>query len=146
MKKARVVNIVMDEAEHVAKIARDNTAMEVETMLMTPENLDKAAERSELFLQCTPLGMGGFGHDHKYLGFMDRLPSGCSVLDVVGNPPETKVLQKAKELGLLRTYGMDMLLAQAKELFNFCFGIVPGAGDVEASRQSLRGYVGPWGE
>lgn len=146
VRKARVVNISMEEAEYVAKIARDNTALEVETMLLTPENLDKAAENSELFLQCTPLGMGGFNHDHKYLGFMDRFPSTCSVLDVVGNPPETKVLRRAKELGLIRTYGMDMLLAQAKELFNFCYGIVPSEEDVEASRQSLRGYVGPWGE
>ena len=56
------------------------------------------------------------------------------------------MLRRAKELGLIRTYGMDMLLAQAKELFNFCYGIVPSEEDVEASRQSLRGYVGPWGE
>lgn len=146
VKSATVVNIILEEAEHVAKIARDNTGMDVETLLLTPENLDKAAEDAELFLQCTPLGMGGFGHDHKYLGFMDRLPKSCSVLDVVGNPPETKVLKRAKELGLTRTYGMDMLLAQAIEIFEFCFGITPTPGDLEASRLALRGYVGPWGE
>ncbi|MGI6669925.1 MAG: shikimate dehydrogenase family protein [Acetivibrionales bacterium] len=146
VKKTTIVNIILEEAEQVAKIIRENTSMAVDIMILTPENLDKASENAELFLQCTPLGMGGFGHDHKYLRFMDRLPKTCSVLDVVGNPPETKVIKRARELGLTVTYGMDMLIAQAVDIFEFCFGITPKEEDIALSKDSLRGYVGNWGE
>ena len=146
VQETALVNILPDEAEAVANIVREHTDMAVKTYLLTPENLDRNAPDAELFLQCTPLGMGGFGHDHKYLGFMDKFPRNCSVLDVVGNPPETKVMRRAKELGLTRTYGMDMLLAQAVEITEFCFGVTPTQEDLQNSQSALRGYVGDWGQ
>lgn len=83
---------------------------------------------TDLLINATPLGMSGHGRDFEDLSFLELLPKSAMVVDLVYNPPETKLLAAARALGLETENGLSMLICQgilSEELF---FGIRPDRG------------------
>ena len=85
---------------------------------MTPAGFDNAtlcrlAAESDLLINCTSLGMAGTGADFEDLSFLDTLPQGAAVCDLIYAPAETALLKRAKELGHPAMNGLGMLLHQA---------------------------------
>ncbi len=141
VKKLYIANITPEEPEQIAKVLRENTAMEVEVLSLDPKGLDKAAENCELFANLTPLGMKGFPHRHEYLGFIDRMPKSSTVFDCVINPPMSETIEAGQKNGLNTVPGMQMLVSQMDVIFDFLFHKTITAEDKDACIEELCNYL-----
>lgn len=142
VKKLYIANITPEEPEQIAKVLRENTAMEVEVLSLDPKGLDRAAEDCELFANLTPLGMKGFPYCHEYLGFVDRLPKTATVFDCIINPPTSETILAGKKNGLNTVPGMQMLVAQMDEIFEFLFNKKITQEDKDACIEELCSFLG----
>lgn len=142
VKKLYIANITPEEPEQIAKVLRENTAMEVEVLSLDPKGLDRAAEDCELFANLTPLGMKGFPYCHEYLGFVDRLPKTATVFDCIINPPTSETILAGKKNGLNTVPGMQMLVAQMDEIFGFLFNKKITQEDKDACIEELCSFLG----
>jgi shikimate 5-dehydrogenase len=84
----------------------------------------------DLLVNCTPIGMypdvGASPIPPKALG-------GGIVYDLVYNPMETRLLQDAKAAGCPTIGGLEMLLSQAQQQFEWWTGIRPSAEVMRAA-------------
>lgn len=142
VKKLYIANITPEEPEQIARVLRENTAMEVEVLSLDPKGLDRAAEDCELFANLTPLGMKGFPYCHEYLGFVDRLPKTATVFDCIINPPASETILAGKKNGLNTVPGMQMLVAQMDEIFGFLFNKKITQEDKDACIEELCSFLG----
>lgn len=71
------------------------------------------AEKSEVLVNCTPLGMEGTKGEFADLSFVDALSQGAAVCDTIYAPAQTALLKRAKAAGHPTMNGMGMLLHQA---------------------------------
>ena len=84
-------------------------------MYMIPAQLEENTLRalcgqSGLLVNCTSLGMTG---EFDSLDFLDALPQGAAVCELVYQPAETALLRRARALGLPAMNGEGMLICQA---------------------------------
>ena len=141
VKKLYLANITPEEPEQIAKVLRENTAMEVEVLSLDPAGLDKAAEECELFANLTPLGMNGFPYKHEYLGFIDRMPKTATVFDCVINPPLSETIEAGQKNGLNTVPGMKMLVSQMDVIFAYLFNKTITEADKEACIEELCSFL-----
>lgn len=85
---------------------------------MTPagfsaEELRRAAEKADVLVNCTSLGMAGTGSQFSDFSFLEALPQGAAVCDAIYAPAQTELLRRAAGLGHPAMNGMGMLLHQA---------------------------------
>ena len=78
-----------------------------------PDELRRCAARSGLLVNCTNLGMEGCPHQFEDFGFLDALPDGAAVFDLIYHPAETELLAQARRRGLKTLNGLPMLVNQA---------------------------------
>jgi shikimate dehydrogenase len=84
----------------------------------------------DLLVNCTPIGM----HPN-----IEATPvpasqlTGTIVYDLVYNPPITRLLGEAAAAGCRTIGGLDMLVAQAQEQFQWWTGVRPAAGVMRAA-------------
>lgn len=104
-----------------------------------------------LVLQATSAGMKGAeggGALADALPWHDFSPS-TVVYDLVYNPPETPVLVRARERGLVAEGGLSMLVAQAQLAIRIWLGVLPPRSELLlAARHALEGAArnGPAGK
>ena len=77
------------------------------------ETLSHLAARSDLLVNCTNLGMEGCPDQFADLTFLDALPQGAAVYDLIYHPAETGLLRQANFCGLATCNGLSMLVWQA---------------------------------
>ena len=77
------------------------------------DTLGRCAAQSRLLVNCTSLGMAGCPGQFADFGFLDALPGGASVFDLIYHPAETQLLSRAKGRGLRAMNGLPMLVWQA---------------------------------
>ena len=75
--------------------------------------LSRCAARSALLVNCTNLGMAGCPHQFSDFAFLDALPNGAAVFDLIYHPAETELLAQARRRGLRAMNGLSMLVWQA---------------------------------
>ena len=97
-----------------------------------------AARDSLVVINATPLGMEGFP-PFASLSFLEALPPGAAVFDLVYNPRQTALLAAARDRGLTAIGGMELLVQQAILAFSRFTGT---ALDREAVRRDLLAMVG----
>ena len=141
-KKVTLINRTEARAKHLIDVVKEHTDMEIEFLPYTNENLDLAASRCDFLMQATPQGLFGFPADYEYLGFLDKLKPEAVVMENIVNPPMTKFATAAKERGHKMIYGVDMMLGQLAEIFEFCFGFKPSAKSMEKSKKNVYEYFG----
>ena len=79
----------------------------------------------DVLVNCTPIGM----HPNVDETPIDReLLTGRLVYDLIYNPSETRLIREAERAGLQTIGGLDMLVAQAHEQFQWWTNIRPPAG------------------
>lgn len=78
-----------------------------------PPSLRRAAESADLLVNGTSLGMGGAGGQFSDFSFLEALPAGAPVCDLIYFPQETELLRRARELGHPGLNGLGMLICQA---------------------------------
>ena len=77
------------------------------------ETLCRLSARSDLLVNCTNLGMEGCPGRFEDLSFLDALPHGAAVYDLIYHPAETELLRQARRRGLAASNGLSMLVWQA---------------------------------
>jgi shikimate dehydrogenase len=121
-----VVKAAMEGAAEVAVLARSARAAEalrdraraagggkarIEAMAMG--RAAEAAAGADVIINATPMGMEGVAEDFASFEFLERLPRGALVCDLVYTPPQTRLLKAAAALGLETLNGRGMLIYQA---------------------------------
>ncbi len=76
------------------------------------DTLGRCAEQSRLVVNCTNLGMAGCPHQFSDFAFLDALPNGAAVFDLIYHPNQTLLLQQAHRRGLRTMNGLPMLVWQ----------------------------------
>lgn len=74
--------------------------------------LPALCREAELLVNCTSLGMAGCAPFAR-LDFLDELPAGAGVFDLIYHPAETALLRRARERGRTAFNGLPMLIHQA---------------------------------
>ena len=85
---------------------------------LAPAGFDSAAlcrlsQRADLVVNCTSLGMEGTPGQFEDLSFLEALPAGAPVFDLIYAPAETELLRRARALGHPAANGLGMLVYQA---------------------------------
>lgn len=75
--------------------------------------LNRAAADCDLLVNGTPLGMAGVSGNFEDFSFLDALPPGAAVCDLIYSPLKTKLLQNAENMGHRAVNGLGMLIHQA---------------------------------
>lgn len=79
----------------------------------SPEALAVGASDADLLVNCTSLGMSGVGADFERFDFLEQLPAGTPVCDLIYSPAETSLLREARLLGHPTMNGLGLLVWQA---------------------------------
>jgi shikimate dehydrogenase len=123
------VNRTCEAALRNAQFIMNNTGCDANCISFNTEEMKKAAENSTLVINTTCLGMNGSNADFSDLSFLDAVPEGSLVLDLIYNPLETKFLKYASKRGLPSLNGLPMLIYQGFETFSLFTGITPSEDD-----------------
>jgi shikimate dehydrogenase len=95
---------------------------------------DDRAGCFDLIVNASPLGMAG----QPPLAFdFSHAPPGSVVYDIVTHPPDTALLQAAREAGFRTIDGLSMLIGQAAVAFEKFFGQAPPRDDGDRELRSL---------
>jgi len=112
---------------------------------MIPAPMDVASLKqllptADLLINCTSLGMTGVQAQFEDLSFLDDLPEGVPVCDLIYSPAQTLFLQQADLRGHPTQNGLNMLIWQAIfALEHFTSTDIPG----QAMRSLLAGVLNP---
>ncbi len=142
VKELEILNRTRDKAQAIAEKLNAHTSMKAAADTMDAASLARGAERADILIQATPLGMKGYGADYQDLSFIDRLPGHATVMDVVLNPSVTAIRRKAMERGLATVPGMEMLLGQMDAIFGYLWDVKLTREDKEACADALCAHLG----
>lgn len=100
-----------------------------------PVSLCRAVRNADLLVNCTSLGMAGTGTQFADFSFLEELPEGAAVCDLIYHPAETELLSRSKDLGHKTMNGLGMLIHQAVFALEYFTGS-------KLDGQSMRELVG----
>lgn len=89
----------------------------------TPQNMEKYAQTADIVVNATPLGMSGIQEDYTDFGFLDALPKGSVVCDIVYKPAVTSLLAACERRGIRCCNGLPMLIYQAIYAYEMFTGL-----------------------
>jgi shikimate dehydrogenase len=105
---------------------------------LTAESLVEAARVADLLVNATPVGM--WPHVDESIWPADiPLPAHLTVLDLVYNPLQTRLLRQARGAGARTVDGLGMLLYQGAAAFEIWTGQPP---PIEVMRAACQGVLG----
>lgn len=78
---------------------------------------------ADLVANTTPIGMTGGPAPEASLAPVERLSSGCRVIDAVYHPTDTPLLAAAKDRGLSTLGGVELLVGVSAEVFTWWTGL-----------------------
>lgn len=122
-----ILGIDEQERRGLVKDLRAKTSLQVEDGPISEERLRRSLKDSHILLHCTPVGM----HPNVNETYVPRslLAPDLTVMDIVYNPLETRLLREAKEVGCRTIRGLEMFLNQAIAQFELWTG-QPAPADV----------------
>lgn len=104
-----VSNRTLEKAESLCEL---NSSV-MRPVGLDPETLRHEASQADLVVNCTSLGMKGVQGQFSDFSFLEELPAGGAVCDLIYSPEKTELLARAEKRGLLTLNGMGMLIHQA---------------------------------
>jgi shikimate dehydrogenase len=113
----RLAILGIEDAERgrLADDLRAKTAVVVEDAPLNDSTLKEVIAGSHVLLHCTPIGMSP--HIDRTCIPAEFLHSSLTVMDIVYNPLETRLLREARAAGCRTIRGLDMFLNQAAAQF-----------------------------
>lgn len=145
---ARAVAVALSQEKGVSKINIFNRGIDrstslanminksgIEIGIISQNDVQKIAFRSNLIINTTPLGM----KNEQSLIKTSSISKESIVYDIVYKPIETKLLENARTAGAQVIYGYEMLLEQAIASFKIWFKIDP---PIESMKKVLFGMFG----
>ncbi len=110
---ARRVWVCNRTLPRAAELCAQNSAGALTPAGFDVETLAKLCGQAQLLVNCTNLGMEGCPRDFDDLSFLDALPTGAGVFDLIYHPAQTSLLVEARRRGLNTLGGLSMLINQA---------------------------------
>jgi shikimate dehydrogenase len=98
------------------------------------EQLAHAVSRSDIIINTTPVGMANTPQEGLSLVPAHLLRPDMTVMDIVSNPRDTRLLQDAQQAGCRVVYGYRMLLWQGIDKFRLYTGVEP---PIEVMQQAM---------
>ena len=133
-----VANRTVERAKKLAKDLRHQGAA-VDAISLRAKELGQAAEKADLIVNCTTLGMLHGSDEADSLLMAPDIPSHALVYDLVYNPPETPLLKEARKAGALVVRGLSMLIYQGAATFEMWTGKkAPLEVMFKAAREALK--------
>ncbi len=108
----RICNRTLETAKEIAESVHQKTGVPVYAEEFLIERIAEIGKDCNILMNATPLGMCGVDQEFEDLSFLNTLPSGALVSDLIYCPEKTRFLQKAEQLGLSTLNGLGMLLYQ----------------------------------
>ena len=105
-----ILNRNIERANDICNLVKDN--LKVEILCDKISRLEEYTKDANVVINTTPLGMYGMDENFEDFAFLEKMKNG-TVIDLIYNPKETKLLQEAKKLELKTLNGLDMLIFQA---------------------------------
>jgi len=125
---ARAVAVALSSTGCSIRLHARNRTQAEEVAVLTPVELGPWPPEPgswDLLINCTPIGL---------YPRVDETPiaqaqlTGRYVYDLIYNPPATRLLREAAAMGCQTIGGLDMLVAQAREQFQWWTGTAPRGG------------------
>ena len=113
--KLTLLGIEDAERTRLAQDIRSTTAVTVEDSYLDESTLRRVLPAAHILIHCTPLGMSPKADATSVPAAL--LHAGLSVMDIVYNPLETRLLKDAKRAGCKTIPGLEMFLNQAVAQF-----------------------------
>jgi shikimate dehydrogenase len=110
-----ILGIDEQERAALAKDLRSKTGMTVQESLLDEGMLQKVLPDTHVLIHCTPIGMSPKVHETSVPAPL--LHAGLTVMDIVYNPRDTRLLKDAKVAGCRVIPGLEMFLHQASAQF-----------------------------
>jgi shikimate dehydrogenase len=129
------INIFNRDIDRSTNLANIINKLGIETNIISQNDIQKIAFRSNLIINTTPLGM----KNEQSLIKTSSISNESIVYDIVYKPIETRLLENAKTAGAQVIYGYEMLLEQAIASFKIWFRIDP---PIESMKKVLFGMFG----
>jgi shikimate dehydrogenase len=129
------INIFNRDGDRSTNLANVINKLGIKTNIISQNDMQKIAFRSNLIINTTPLGM----KNEASLIKSSSISKESIVYDIVYKPIETKLLENAKTAGAQIIYGYEMLLEQAIASFKIWFRIDP---PIESMKKVLFGMFG----
>jgi shikimate dehydrogenase len=129
------INIFNRDCDRSTNLANVINKLGIKTNIISQNDMQKIAFRSNLIINTTPLGM----RNEESLIKSSSISKESIVYDIVYKPIETKLLANAKTAGAQVIYGYEMLLEQAIASFKIWFRIDP---PIESMKKVLFGMFG----
>ncbi|MBM4123363.1 MAG: shikimate dehydrogenase [Nitrospira sp.] len=118
--KLTILGVDEKERQGLAKDLQARTPLKVEEGPIAEDTLRRGIAASRILLHCTPLGMYPKVQDTSVPAAL--LAPHLTVMDIVYNPLETRLLREAKTVGCRIIPGVDMFLYQAIAQFELWTG------------------------
>lgn len=115
-----ILAIIDDERQRLAKDLRDKTPLSVRDDSLNEQTLRRAIADCQVLVHCTPLGMHPKVNESCVPAAL--LTPNLTIMDIVYNPLETRLLREAKAAGCRTIKGLDMFLNQAVAQFELWTG------------------------
>jgi shikimate dehydrogenase len=132
-----ILAVIDDERRRLAKDLRDKTPLVVLDDALNERTLRRAIANCQVLVHCTPLGMHPKVDESCVPASL--LAPHLSVMDIVYNPLETRLLREANAAGCRTIRGVDMFLNQAMAQFELWTGQTAPADVMRAVLESSFG-------
>ncbi len=109
--KLVLMGVIEDELFCLAKDISNKSDLAVEGVLIDDASLSRVVGDSQILINATPVGM--YPNVDKSVVPSELLHSDLGVMDIIYNPLSTKLLNDAKEKGLVTVSGLEMFVNQA---------------------------------
>ena len=110
-----ILGIDGQERTALARDLQSKTGMTVHALPLDEGTLRKLLPDAHVLIHCTPLGMSPKVHESSVPATV--LHAGLTVMDIVYNPRDTRLLKEAKAAGCRVIPGLEMFLHQAAAQF-----------------------------
>lgn len=115
-----ILGIEEEERQRLANDLREGTKLPIDDRPLTTETLGPALAQSQLMIHCTPVGM--VPRPDETCVPKRLLNPNLTVMDIVYNPLDTRLLKDAREAGCRTIRGLEMFLHQAVAQFELWTG------------------------
>jgi len=115
-----ILGIMDEERTNLAADLRKGTTISIEEAHLNESTLKPAMAQAQILIHCTPLGMSPKVDETCVPRTL--LAPHLTVMDIVYNPGETRLLREAREKGCSTIPGLEMFLYQAAAQFELWTG------------------------
>ena len=106
-----ILGVIPEELDQLVRELRQATGAQVTGELLSDDSLERQIAQSRVLVHATPIGM--HPREDQSLVPPDLMHADLTVMDIVYNPHETRLLRDARARGLETVPGIEMFVNQA---------------------------------